>query len=269
MLTIQNSGTDGWLAALAVRRSRRRFDGTAVSPEDLQVLRECIERFRPTHSARIVLLDDAPSDLFRGLVGSYGRIEGASSAMVFIGRQDAQDVQEALGYLGEGLVLEATRLGLTTCWVGGLFKPGVAREAVELEPGESVYAVTPVGHAASTVPSSERMIYGAGKPKSRKSLEDIAPGFSEWPSWARSTMRAAQVAPSAMHRQPWRFRMEDGTLVVGYDGAGSPKVSKRLDCGIAMLHVELAAQAEGVTGTWHTALENPDVARFVPTSKGT
>jgi hypothetical protein len=42
------------------------------------------------------------------------------------------------------------------------------------------------------------------------------------------------------------------------DGRRYPK---RLDCGIAMLHIELGALAGGTTGVW-TRLPAPDVARF-------
>jgi hypothetical protein len=38
-------------------------------------------------------------------------------------------------------------------------------------------------------------------------------------------------------------------------------ISKRLDCGIAMLHLEIAALNDGVKGLWEF-LETPKVARF-------
>jgi hypothetical protein len=70
-----------------------------------------------------------------------------------------------------------------------------------------------------------------------------------------------------MNRQPWRFRTEDGALVVGFAGADVTKArtSKRLDVGIAMLHAELGALSEGVSGRWEV-LAGEDVARYVPES---
>jgi hypothetical protein len=38
-------------------------------------------------------------------------------------------------------------------------------------------------------------------------------------------------------------------------------VSKRLDCGIAMLHLEIAALHHGIRGVWEL-MEAPQVARF-------
>jgi hypothetical protein len=66
-----------------------------------------------------------------------------------------------------------------------------------------------------------------------------------------------------MNRQPWRFRIEGGALVVAYAGSDTPRTSKRLDCGIAMVHAELGAASEGAFGRWEL-LVGRDVARFVP-----
>ena len=69
-----------------------------------------------------------PADkVFRGMIGSYGRINGAPAFIAFIGDMQSQYVQEEVGYTGEGIILEATALGLGTCWVGGFFKPDVVK----------------------------------------------------------------------------------------------------------------------------------------------
>ena len=44
-------------------------------------------------------------------------------------------------------------------------------------------------------------------------------------------------------------------------GSRDPKISRRLDCGIAMLHFELGVRAAGLSGSWEF-LPPPDVARF-------
>ncbi len=99
--------------------------------------------------------------------------------------------------------------------------------------------------------------------KKRKCIEELAPGIgSSWPEWAVAAVETARLAPSAVNRQPWRFRLDGGGLVVAKDSAfETPKVAKRLDCGIAMLHAELGALAAGLDGLW-TDLTGSDVARF-------
>jgi hypothetical protein len=70
------------------------------------------------------------------------------------------------------------------------------------------------------------------------------------------------LAPSAVNRQPWGFDLEDDSITV-HVRTGGPEfsVSKRLDCGIAMLHIEVAAMSCGVRGEWQF-LKAPQVARF-------
>ncbi len=51
-------------------------------------------------------------------------------------------------------------------------------------------------------------------------------------------------------------------LAIAASGGRDRTVSKRLECGIAMLHFELGARAMGLSGRWDF-LPSPDVARLV------
>ena len=249
-MTPTQEQTRRWLAAVAVRRSRRTFDGVPVPEEHLDRLDALCRSFRPYGDARAVLVRKAPEGLFKGIIGSYGKVVGASSALVFLGTPAEDGTGQHVGYTGEALVLEATALGLDTCWIGGSLDRDLAAEVAHLMPGERVFAISPLAYATADAPSSERLIYGWGKPKKRRALEEIAPGSGSWPKWAVAGVEVAQIAPSAMNRQPWRFRMEDGSVVVSCAGTNTPIVGLSLDCGIAMLHFDLAARAVGGPGAW-------------------
>lgn len=253
----------GWLAVLWDRRSRRSYDGRVPDAGALAALGAHCDAFRPFDAARVVLLTDVPQALFLGILGSYGGVSKAPSALAFIGRSGDAGVDAAVGYTGEAAVLEATRLGLGTCWVGGFFDPAKGARLAGAQPGERVFAVSPLGYPRERIGAKERLVYGFGKPKRRKEAEEIAPGSDSWPAWAQAAVAAVRVAPSAMHRQPWRLRMEDGALIIGCEGPDTPKISKRLDCGIAMLHAEVGALGEGVDGDWEL-LGGDDVGRFTP-----
>ena len=241
-----------WLAAIPSRVSRRRFDSKAVPAERLAALASHCRDFRPYAEARVALIEAPPAGLFTGIVGGYGKISGAPHALAMIALGDTTAVEFRAGYTGEAAILEATALGLDTCWVAGFFRPRVAADAFALEPGERIVAVSPVGFAAETKRGAERMMRKMASADSRKPLSEITLGMDDgWPTWARSAVEAARLAPSAMNRQPWRFRFEDGSLVLSKDSAGEvPKVTKALDCGIAALHAELAAAAADVPGAW-------------------
>jgi len=260
-----------WYDAIAVRSSQRRYPATPLADDVVAHLRAFCAAVQPSPNARLVVVDSEVDRLFTGVLGSYGAVSGAPLAVVFVGRVGAE---AEVGYLGEAFVLEATALGLGTCWIAGSFDKERAGGLVEPAPGERVMALTPVGNSLKRLPAGERLMRRVIGASSRLPLEKIAPGIDgappgaagspgapAWPSWARAAVEAARLAPSGVNRQPWRFRYEDGALVL--TRAAKLYWTALLDFGIAELHVELGAAHRGVRGTWEP-LGEPDVARFVP-----
>jgi nitroreductase len=225
-----------------------------------------------------------------GITGSYGRIVGASSVLAFVGRvagaagspahepaaeaaaagscDEGFSIEEQVGYTGEAAILEATAQGLDTCWVGGFFSPSLTARLIGARSDEKIFAITPVGHGAESLSRKERYLFRMGKPKKRRALEHIALGLAtkDWPGWAIAGVRAVQLAPSAVNRQPWRFRQDGETIVLASDAPDSGIVSRRLDCGIAMLHFELGVLHFGRAGAWEPPRSGQrlDVARWRP-----
>jgi len=253
-----------WYEAVFVRRSRRLYRPVVPADDLLERLRRVGDGFCPFPGVRAVLVTRAADQVFKGLIGGYGRVKGAPAFIAFCGRREDPALQEKAGYLGEGIILEATALGLGTCWVGGFFRPEVAAALAATGPDEVVVAVTPIGYAAEERSTEERVMGGLARSRRRKPLEELVTGEAErnWPAWVRPALEAARLAPSALNRQPWRFTVEPDAVLVTVD---SPRdtyhISKRLDCGIAMLHLELGAEKAGVTGRWEL-LPPPEVARF-------
>jgi hypothetical protein len=211
-----------------------------------------------------VLVENSADKVFTGILGYYGKIKGASAFIAFIGDKDCPNVQEHLGYVGEGIILEATAMELATCWLGGFFRPEIAAPLVNTVGNESVLAVTPVGYASPTVTLEERAMCSFGLSHRRKFLSKMVSGLDvdERPAWMKSALEAARLAPSATNRQPWRFHLEPDSITVSVIGLPIDLVvSRRLDAGIAMLHIEIAALNHGVQGKWEY-LQSPQVARF-------
>ncbi len=255
-----------WLEAIPRRHSRRRFDARPCSVAELASLAETCESFRPFDDARVMLVTEPPAGLFTGIVGSYGGVTGAPHAIAIIAREDSPAAQWHAGYTGQAVVLHATALGLDTCWIGGFFDPKIARSLASLAPGERIVAVSPVGHTAGEKNLPERLMGRMVGSATRKPLSLIAPDAGPgWPTWALTAVEAARLAPSAVNRQPWRFRLEGGGIVIARDTAAEvPRVTKALDCGIAALHAELAAEAVGGAGSWRDATSGLDVAFYRP-----
>jgi nitroreductase len=253
----------GWYEALLTRRSRRLYKPEPLSGHILDRLTVACSEFRPFDTAKAVLIRHS-KDVFKGIIGAYGKIRGAPFLLAFIGDTADRSVHEKVGYTGEGIILEATALGLGTCWVGKSFDRRTASSLVMIKEQERVLAVAAVGYPAERTSFEERLVSGFGRLHKRKPLAVLVSGMpkAEWPEWIRESLQAARVAPSAANRQPWRFLVESDSITVSVDNLhDSLGISKRLDCGIAMLHIEIAVLNCGVSGRWEF-LDPPSVAKF-------
>jgi nitroreductase len=257
-----------WYPAIFKRLSRRNFIPDVPAEEKLARLDQVCREFRPFPEVRSQLVRKPPQTVFKGLVGRYGRVEGAPMYMAFIGDMSSPNVQEAAGYTGEGIILEATAIGLATCWVGGFFRAESVRSQIDIQPGERVLSVTPIGYAPPAKTGQEKAMSWIVKSRSRKPLARLVAGEMT-AGWMEKALEAARLAPSAQNRQPWRFRIvKDGVVVAVDKSFSASSISKRLDCGIAMIHFELGAAAAGARGSWEI-LPSPDVARFIIHPKST
>jgi hypothetical protein len=253
---------EDWAGAIRVRHAWRKYRRKRPIATDWHELAVHCDTFQPFEGVRVVAVERPEADIFFGFLG-IGKVSDAPSVLLFIGDESVPDVEAKVGYTGEAAVLEATRRGFGTCWITGSFKRGKVKKLVELAPGERVYGVTPVGYPETGPEGVEPPRLGQGRTHKRVELSAIAPGISagKWPTWAFEGIVAARLAPSAYNRQPWRFRFEDGAVVVSADDSGKMVGGRRLDCGIAMLHFELGALTNGGIGGWEF-LTAPDVARY-------
>ncbi|UCE42736.1 MAG: nitroreductase family protein [Candidatus Aminicenantes bacterium] len=239
-----------WYEAIFRRRSYRKFKKIMLDVDKLGQLSSVCDNFRPFPEARSVLVREPAGQVYRGFLGLYGKIENAPVYVAFIGNMDSPRVQEAVGYTGQGIILEATGLELGTCWVGGFFYPEEVELQIPIAKNERVLAITPVGIPHDSFSFKEKLMTGFGYFHRRKQLSELMTG-SPKKEWMKTALEAARLAPSAVNRQPWRFLLGDNTISVKLNkGRDTYKIARRLDCGIAMLHLELGARYSGVDGKW-------------------
>jgi len=266
------------------RYSCRAYDPRPISGED----RAALEAFLASRtrgplgtSARFKLLAAAPDDpdALRRL-GTYGFIKGATGFLVGAVARGPGDLED-YGYLMEDIVLEATRLGLGTCWLGGTFtRSGFTSRFGGVGRDESIPAVVSTGYPGDD--GSERIrarVEGDRRfPPAELffSEEWMVPLGEDAASLAAASdgyadaLEAVRMAPSATNRQPWRVvrRGHDWHFYVarskGY-GKGSLGFKllriadlQRVDLGIAMCHFELVAREHGLAGAW--VVDDPGVA---------
>ena len=228
-------------------------------------MKEICQEFRPFPNVRAEISTKSPDKVFKGFpFGSIMKVTGAPAFIAFVGDKSDPNVNEKVGYLGEGIILEAVAMGLSTCWVGGFFHRGVAKDFIGAGEDERVFAVTPIGYTPEKFSFKEKVMKGFVFGPKRKPLSELVSGLgqADWPDWMQKALEAARLAPSAANSQPWRFYLEPQSITISVN---KPKelfgISNRIDCGIALLHIEVAALECGVKGQWQW-LEPPRVARF-------
>lgn len=271
-------------AAIAFRHSTRAYDGRPLLENHIKAIsRACAASGDADHtgdtgergaeriavpepgfakSARVVLVTGPADSVFTGLA-----IKNVPAYLAMIGDTAALHVEEAVGYLGEYVVLAATSAGVATCWVSASFRPDEVAKEVSLGPTERVFAVSPLGYEGR--PGVVETFYNKliSKSRTRKPLEELlAPEsmpLSARPAWVKTALEAARLAPSAYNRQPWRFTIGQERIKVSVDPTSRevPSAPRRMDCGMAMIHLELGALAAGVRGAWKP-LEGSDVAVY-------
>ena len=224
-----------WYEASLRRFSVRRYK---AAPEEaqLQALAGMAELLC-AHGVRIAI--GAAERAFKPAFLWYGKVQGTDTFAAVIAKEDA--APEMAGYVGEAFALECTAMGLGTCWLGASYNKKNALAAVPLAEGEHVVCIISIG-----VPDEE---YTARPRRSYEKLTGLsAEEFGALPTWQKRAIECARRAPSAVNGQPWRFRVWEGGIAVENTSANFGY--GKLDCGIAMLHIELGAAYCGISGEW-------------------
>ncbi len=257
-----------WYQAIFSRYSVRAYDGRAVPRDMRDEIAQFTDGFSPMcNGARAVLLEDGAEEILCGFLGAFGRIRGADMLLVLIGEASYPNHEVAVGFLGEGIILHATSLGLGTCWVSGTYSRKAAEARVKRGDSEKIMAVTPIGFAKR--PRQGVGGRGAEAPegfRGRRPLNSMIRGIptKDSPPGFQDMLEAARLAPSAVNRQPWRFTVEsDGIVVSAARLELLPMAARRLDCGISMLHLGVAARVMGIRGEWKFLDNPPEVAKYV------
>ena len=251
---------ESWYKAISLRHSQRKYSGEVPDESVTSSIENVCAEFTPFPSVRSVVVREPANDVFKGAVGQYFfKVTKAPYYIAFIGDMTETNVQACAGYTGEGVILEATALGLNTCWVGGFYKREAVLKQIDLKDDEKLMAITPFGYSEE----EKDRVGNSTKKYRRKDLNKLILSKEEnIGNWIDSTLEGARLAPSAANRQPWRFAICNDSITVSSSSKREGiSVSRRLDCGIAMLHLELGALVNGLKGSWEF-LDYPEVARY-------
>ena len=130
---------ESWYKSIFLRHSQRKYSGEIPDESVTAKIEKVCAEFAPFPCVRSVLVREPAIDVFKGAVGQYFfKVTKAPYYVAFIGDMNTPNVHARTGYIGEGVILEATSLGLNTCWVGGFFKQESVEKQIDLKDNEQI-----------------------------------------------------------------------------------------------------------------------------------
>lgn len=214
------------LDAIKYRRSIRSYTDQKIEGEALKHIQDFINLINRESGLNFQLILNEPK-AFDSLFSKIGRFSNVTNYVAVIGK-NGPDLEENCGYFGEKIVLEAQRIGLNTCWVGGTYNK--IPRFFSLRPEDKLVLVIAIGYG---VPKEL-------KPRPTKKLPDVVSDSDPKPSWFIDGVDAALRAPTAMNRQNFKFYLV-GDRVACKPGRGS---FTAVDLGIVKYHFEIGSEKD-------------------------
>ncbi len=214
------------LEAIENRHSVRSYTDRPIEPDVALELQRAIDEAN-SQSGLHIQLQLNESDAFSGILAKYGSFYNVKNYMAIVGPKGSEN-EEKCGYFGQRIVLKAQQLGLNSCWVALTYRRSRVRCNIQLN--ERLYCVVALGYGVTN-----------GHPRRTKPVEDLSRSITGEPDWFLNGVRAAQLAPTAMNQQQFRFDYKGDTVVA----KALVGVRTRLDLGIAKCHFEIGAGTKG------------------------
>lgn len=232
--------TQKYLSTITKRCSRRKYTSQEIDAEQVLALKSLIHSYNEMANLNMKLITEKGGELFDGLRKSYGMFSGVQNYIALIGKSDDPHRKEKVGRFGELLVLEATQMGLATCWVAGTYDKKSAEYLVR--EGEILECVIVIGHSAEKHSLRERFIEeNLHRKNDAKYMKMDTAGKT--PDWFFRGMDAVYHAPSALNLKPYLFHHQAGKVTAEITKESDYAM---IDLGIAKLHFEIGAGG----GTW-------------------
>ena len=254
--------------AIAQRHSWRTYNGLALDSDTHARLTEAIGRATDFSRTLFESIKDAQGrpvtvtlpelrlvsdNSLNGATGTYGFIKGARQFLILAcGTTYADRIAGAAAF--ERLILDATAMGLDTCWLGGTFSRKRFDAVARIPERMKIVAVSPVGHRTPSTRFAERMARAMVGATRRKPFDRLFTGIDSAATDSREITRileAVRIAPSSGNCQPWRADVSASNRRVELYNATSNGFTC-LDMGIALCHFITAS--EGADISWQTTL---------------
>lgn len=199
----------------------------------IEEIEDFIAQVKPLHDdirTTVEIIDC--EDFFAEFAGMFAP---KASHYLVIRSAEKEGYLENAGFIGEQIVLFMTQLGIGTCWCGSF------HEKVENEAGQLPYIISVCFGRADNCPPRR-----SAEEAKRKHLHELV--FGKITTVLLNILEAGRLAPSAMNKQPVRYRTQGSNIFV-YRKRGmipSFEANKCIDVGIALANMYVAADEKCV-----------------------
>lgn len=211
------------MQAIRERHSVRSYTTAKIEPEKRERLQAVIDACNTEGGLNLFIRYDDPEG-FDSRMAHYGNFRNVANYIVLAGPKD-RDIDEACGYYGERVVLEAQMLGLNTCWVALTFNRKMVQKLIPAD--QKLCMVIALGYGENQ-----------GSAHKGKSLDQVVVSKGTMPDWFRKGAEAALLAPTAVNQQKFEMGVKDGEPVIRVSGHGA---YTKTDLGIVKYHFEAAS----------------------------
>jgi hypothetical protein len=242
------------------RKSCRTFNVVMLNPADKSELeRYIIENKKLIGDETINLSIVEKNCENKKMKLDYGMIQGHNTYILGTSKSEVNS-RVNYGYLMEKVVLKATEIGLSTCWIG-IFDENYFNE-ITVEKGYVIPSIVIVGYSKERQTNLDKFVRFNLKATKRFGWEKLFFNYSsETPLTPdrigkySDSIEMVRLAPSSGNTQPWRIFFDDRTNEFHFfkkpiNKKYEEKGLHDIDLGIALAHFELTSLHNSLSGNW-------------------
>ncbi|MBP5494654.1 MAG: nitroreductase family protein [Lachnospiraceae bacterium] len=210
--------------AVNERHSVRQYKNIPIEKETEKELREYIENIGDENGLDLQFIVNDP-ECFDSFLAHYGKFTNVQNYIAMVRNKQYPNLDEAIGYFGEEIVLKAQTMGLNTCWVAGTFSKKKCKAQVGKD--EKLLCVIAVGYGENQ-----------GQAHKSKPVEKLCKAdLSTAPEWFKEGVDGALKAPTALNQQKFVITLDGDNAKITSKGGAMTKI----DLGIVKYNFEAAS----------------------------
>ena len=248
-------------------KSVREFKEKNIEEKYFNEIKDYIENSKkllPEIDIEVKIFDTKESyENLKNVAGYNGHMIKAPSYVVILSEVKKGYIENS-GYVGERLILKSRDLGIDSCWVT-FSDSDVIKDRLGITSDKEVTAIIALGYGENKNSKDKRA-------SERLGVETIV-YMDEWGNNATiseleerylfDAFSYARMAPSTLNRQPWRFIIDGGKVVLAVKNDDFTNNYERgIDAGIAMLYFGLIVDTTMFDSKW--SVENIDKDYKIP-----